>query len=219
MLRFRFDEQLKQLNNSLIEMGELVKVAIADASKALVEQDVVLAQKIIDSDDLLDVMEKEIEHICLKIIWQQQPVAGDLRLVSAILKMLTDLERIGDQASDISEITILLADKKYIKKLEHIPQMAEITMKMVTDAINAFIHKDIDLARYVIACDDDVDDLFLKVKNELIDLIKVNAENCEQAVDLLMIAKYYERIGDHAENVAEWVVFSITGEHKDKQVM
>jgi phosphate transport system protein len=219
MLRFKFEEQLKHLNASLVEMGELVKIAIAGASKALVDQDIELAKQIIDNDDKLDIMEKEIEHLCMKIIWQQQPVASDLRLVSAILKMLTDLERIGDQASDISEITILLADKKYIKKLEHIPQMAEISMKMVSDSIDAFIKKDLFLARDVITRDDFVDDLFLQVKNELIDLIKINAENCEQAVDLLMIAKYYERIGDHAENVAEWVVYSITGEHKNKQVM
>ena len=219
MMRRRFEEQLVQLNNSLIEMGEMVKQAIGDASKALVNQDVELAQTIIDLDDEIDSMEKEIESFCLKVIGQQQPVARDLRLISSILKMLTDLERIGDQAADISELTIYLAGKQYIKKLEHIPQMAEVTVKMVTDSIEAFVNKDAEMARAVIALDDVVDDLFVQVKNELMELIKINVENSDQAIDLLMIAKYYERIGDHAENLAEWVVFSITGEHKDKRNM
>jgi len=219
MMRKRFEEQLVQLNSALIEMGQMVKQAISDASKALVNQDIELAQTIIDLDDEIDSIEKEIEAFCLKVIGQQQPVARDLRLISSILKMLTDLERIGDQAADISELTIFLADKQYIKKLEHIPQMAELTTKMVTDSIEAFVNKDADMARAVIALDDKVDDLFVLVKNELIGLININTANSDQAIDLLMIAKYYERIGDHAENLAEWVVFSITGEHRDKNNM
>ena len=218
-MRSRFDEQLKELNNSLIGMAEIVKQAIANADKALIEQDTELAQSIIDSDDEIDNKEKEIESLCLKLIIRQQPVAGDLRLVSAVLKIITDLERIGDHATDISELTILLAERQYIKKLEHIPQMAAATMKMVTDSIEAFVNKDLQLARQVIAYDDEVDKLFAMVKKDLIELIKENADSGDQAIDLIMIAKYFERIGDHATNVAEWIVFSLTGAHKDSQIM
>lgn len=218
-MRNRFEEQLEKLNNTLIEMGAIVESAIEDATKALIEQDVELAQKIVNNDNTVDDKEKEIESLCLKLIMQQQPVARDLRLVSSILKIITDLERIGDQASDISEITVFLAGKKYIKKLEHIPQMAEATIKMVKESIDAFVRKDIDLAKKVIAYDDVVDDLFETVKNELIALIKENADNGDQAIDLLMIAKYFERIGDHATNVAEWVIFSLTGWRKDSKVI
>ncbi|MCL2812543.1 MAG: phosphate signaling complex protein PhoU [Clostridia bacterium] len=218
-MRSRFDEQLERLNTSLIEMGAIVEQAIADASKALIEQDVALAKKIIESDDVIDEKEKELESLCLKVILQQQPVAGDLRLVSSILKITTDLERIGDHASDISEMTQLLAKTQYISKLEHIPQMAAATMKMVTNSIDAFVKKDLSLARAVIASDDTVDELFTLVKNELIELIKQNPDNGDQAIDLIIIAKYFERIGDHATNIAEWVVFSITGKHKNIRIM
>ena len=218
-MRRKFDEQLEQLNNSLIEMAEIVKSAIADANKALIEQDVELAEKIIASDDEIDDKEKEIESLCLKLILQQQPVARDLRLVSAVLKIITDLERIGDHATDISELTILLAGRQHIKKLEHIPQMAAATMKMVTDSIDAFVKSDLELAQAVIAHDEEVDNLFEMVKKDLIELIKDSTDNSDQAIDLIMIAKYFERIGDHATNVAEWIVFSITGTHKDSKIM
>jgi len=218
-MRNKLDEQLQQLDNALIEMGAIVEKAIANATKALVEQDVALAQAIIAYDDETDEKEKEIESLCLRIILQQQPVARDLRLVSAVLKITTDLERIGDHAADISEITLLLAGKQYIKKLEHIPQMAEATMKMVNKSIEAFVKKDLELAKAVIAYDDTVDDLFDIVKNELVELIKENSDNSEQAIDLIMIAKYLERIGDHATNVAEWIVFSLTGMHKESRIM
>lgn len=218
-MRDNFDKQLLELNNSLIEMGEMVKKAISDATKALIEQDVEFAQKIISADDIIDDREKEIESLCLKLILRQQPVARDLRLVSAILKLITDLERIGDHASDISEYTIMLADRPYIKKMEHIPQMAAVTMRMVIDSITAFVNKDIDLAKKVIANDDEVDNLFETVREELTQLISENPNNGDQAIDIMMVAKYYERIGDHATNVAEWVVFSITGAHKDIQIM
>ena len=218
-MRKQFDEQLANLNDSLVEMSKIVEAAIANANKALVEQNVELAKQIIASDDAIDDMEKEIESVCLRLIIQQQPVASDLRLVSAILKILTDVERIGDHASDISEIVIFLAGKKYIKKLEDIPKMAEETIKMVQKSVEAFVKKDVKLAREVIDNDDVVDDLFCAVKDELIELIKQNKENGDQAIDLIMIAKYFERIGDHAVNIAEWVIFSITGFHKDIQVM
>jgi len=218
-MRSRFEEQLVRLNTSLIEMGALVEQAIADANRALIAQDVELAQRIIDSDDVIDNKEKELESLCLKLLLQQQPVARDLRLVSSVLKIITDLERIGDHASDISEMTLLLANSQYISTLEHIPQMATVTMKMVNDSIDAFVHKDLELAKAVIASDDTVDDLFTMVKSDLIELIKQNPDNGDQAIDLIIIAKYFERIGDHATNVAEWVVFSLTGTHKDKKIM
>lgn len=218
-MRNKFDEQLKRLNNTLIEMGGIVEQSIEVATKALVEQDLNLAQKAIDFDSVIDEKEKEIETLCLKLLLQQQPVASDLRLISSVLKMITDLERIGDQAADISEITILLADKPYIKKMEHIPQMAAATMKMVTESIDAFVKRDLELANKVIEYDDVVDDLFNTVKYDLIALIKENTEDSDQAIDLIMIAKYFERIGDHATNIAEWVVFSLTGTHKDSRIM
>ena len=218
-MRRKLDEQLNQLNDALIEMGEIVKQAIAKAEKALIEQDVELAQSIISSDDEIDNKEKEIESMCLKIILQQQPVASDLRLVSAVLKIITDLERIGDHATDISEITLLLAGKQFIKKLEHIPQMAAATMRMLTDSIDAFVKKDLELANDVIIYDEVVDNLFDMVKKDLIELIKENADNGDQAIDLIMVAKYFERIADHATNVAEWVVFSLTGVYKDSRIM
>jgi len=218
-MRSRFEELLRQLDIELIKMGGLVEMAITKANTALTEQDVDLAHEIISSDDEIDNQEKEIEGLCLKLILRQQPVAQDLRAVSSILKIVTDLERIGDHASDISEITLDLAGKQYIKKLEHISQMASATMKMVTESIDAFVKKDLALARKVIAEDDNVDNLFNAVKEELIDLIKDNSENGDQAIDLIIVAKYFERIGDHAVNVAEWVIFSLTGKHKDNRII
>ncbi|GHU69921.1 phosphate transport system regulatory protein PhoU [Spirochaetia bacterium] len=219
MMRSRFDEQLTLLNNSLIEMGALIEQTIGKAVKALEEQDVESAQKIIESDDIIDDKEKEIEGLCLKLLMNQQPVARDLRQVSTALKMITDMERIGDQAADISELCIYLAGREYIIHLKHIPQMADATIKMVTDSIDAFVKKDLALAQAVIVSDNAVDDLFEIVKKEMIQLIHEDVQNGEQAVDLLQIAKYFERIGDHAVNIAEWVIFSITGRHKDTQVL
>ena len=212
-MRRRFENQLEQLNDTLIEMGIIVEQAIAEANNALIGQDVELAQKIIAADEDIDNKEKDIEQQCLKILLQQQPVAGDLRLVSSVLKMVTDLERIGDHASDISEIVIHLAAEPYIKKLEYLPKMAAATMKMVNESIDAFVRKDEALARKVIADDDIVDDLFIALKLELIALINKDSNNGNQALDLLMIAKYFERIGDHATNIGEWVLFSLTGTH------
>jgi phosphate transport system protein len=218
-MRRKFDEQLNHLNNKLIEMAETVKHAITLADRALIEQDVELAQAIIDSEGEIDKQEKEIEKFCLEIILQQQPVASDLRLISAVQKIITDLERIGDHAEDISEITIHLAGKQYMKKMEHITQMAAATMKMVTDSIDAFVKKDIDLAKQVIAYDDEIDELFKKVKKDLIELLNRHPDNGDQAIDLIMAAKYFERIGDHAENIAERVVFSLTGIRKNSKIM
>ena len=218
-MRAEFDEQLALMNSLLIKMGSYIEIAIDMAVKALIEQDKELAEKTIRFDDEIDSLEKEIEQICLSIILRQQPVAGDLRQVSAVLKMITDIERIGDHAGDMSEITILLADAVYIKKLEHIPMMAEATSKMVTDSIDAFVKRDQALAEAVIASDDAVDELFNRVKDDLIALIREDIDNGGQAIDLIMIAKYFERIGDHAVNIAEWVIFSITGEHKHIRIL
>jgi phosphate transport system protein len=212
-MRARFDEQLATLNDMLIEMGALIETAISLATKALGEQDAALAEKAIAFDHDVDQKEKDIEALCLKLLLQQQPVARDLRLISAALKMITDMERIGDQAADISEITLMLSGTPFVKMPEHIPQMARATVKMVTDSVDAFVKKDLQLAQSVIAEDDIVDALFDEVKADLIALLRADKDSGEQAIDLLMVAKYFERIGDHAENIAEWVVFSITGKH------
>ena len=213
-MRNRFDRQLSTLNDELIEMGSMIEKSIETAIKALVNQDVDLARHAIEADEEIDRQERIIEDLCLKLLLQQQPVAKDLRLISSALKMITDMERIGDHASDISEITIALADQPYIKKLEHIQQMAKETIIMLVGSIEAFVDKDLEKANEVIKRDDVVDDLFNKVKKELIQMIHENADKGEQAADLLMVAKYMERIGDHATNISEWVIFSITGEHK-----
>jgi phosphate transport system protein len=214
-MRNRFDRQLVQLNDELIEMGGMIEKAIADTVKALVNQDTELAKVVIDYDEEIDHQEREIEQLCLKLLLQQQPVARDLRLISSALKMITDMERIGDHASDISEITLELSSQSYIKKLDHIQQMAKETMYMLVQSVDAFVNKDMDKAKEVIAHDDIIDELFGRVKKELINMIHENAEVGEQASDLLMAAKYFERIGDHATNISEWVIFSITGEHPD----
>lgn len=216
-MRSRFDEQLEELHSSLIEMGAMIEHAIAQTTKALMEQDSEIARTIMQNDDKIDDKEKEIESRCLKLLLIQQPVARDLRQISTALKIITDMERIGDQAADISELCIFLADQKYIKELDHIPSMARATIKMVSDSIDAYVKKDLDLAESVIAHDDVVDELFLRIKKDLIALVHEDADCGEQAFDLMQIAKYYERIGDHAVNIAGWVIFSITGKHKGKQ--
>lgn len=214
IMRNRFDEQLSQLNEEIIAMGTMIEQAIEAAVDALIHQNVEEAKRAMDSDKEIDHQEREIENLCLKLLLQQQPVARDLRVISAALKMITDMERIGDHAVDISELTIVMSGKPYMKRLEHIEQMAKETMVMLIRSLEAYVNKNLEQAREVIDHDDIVDDLFLKVKTELIQLIRENADNGEQAADLLMVAKYFERIGDHATNIAEWVIFSITGTHK-----
>ena len=210
-MRNRFDRQLTELNQDMIQMGHMIGQAIGMAISALNNRDKEQAEKVIDYDDEINEEERLIENLCLKLLLQQQPVARDLRVISSALKMITDMERIGDQAADISEITRSMAKTPYIKKLEHITQMAKETTVMVVSSIDSFVNKDVELARHVIESDDIVDELFVKVKSELISLISVDPANGEQATDLLMVAKYFERIGDHATNIAEWVLFSITG--------
>lgn len=213
-MRNRFDEQLHTLNHELLEMGALIERAIRSATDALVKQDVEAALQAIAADKEVDQAERDIESLCLKLLLQQQPVARDLRLISSALKMVTDMERIGDQASDIAELVIYLSKEPYIKELTHLPQMAENAIRMVTGALDAYVRKDMVLAQEVMAMDDAIDALFATVKDELIAAIRNDAAAGSQAIDLLMIAKYYERIGDHAQNIAEWVEYALTGRHK-----
>ena len=216
-MRSRFDEQLATLNKELIEMGALCEEAIADAAKALTTPDEKTAAKVEPLEAEINQKERDIESLCLKMLLQQQPVARDLRQISAALKMITDLERIGDQASDIAEI-ITFIDKKAGVDCEPICLMAEATIRMVTESIDAFVKRDVGIAQQAIAHDDTVDDYFLKVKRSLINMIAQRPADGEHALDLLMIAKYFERIGDHAVNIAEWVIFSVTGVHKGQTV-
>ena len=213
-MRNRFDEQLHTLNHELLEMGALIERAIRSATDALIRQDVEAALQAIAADKEVDQAERDIESLCLKLLLQQQPVARDLRLISSALKMITDMERIGDQASDIAELVIYLSKEPYIKELTHLPQMAENAIRMVTGALDAYVRKDVVLAQEVMGMDDAIDALFVTVKDELIALIRNDASAGSQAIDLLMIAKYYERIGDHAQNIAEWVEYALTGRHK-----
>ena len=213
-MRNQFEEQLNLLNMELLEMGALIEHAIESACHALINRDVEAANKAIIFDKEVDLKEREIETLCLKLLLQQQPVARDLRQISAALKMITDMERIGDQASDISGIVMYLAEKPYLKKLEHLPKMADAAIRMVTGSLDAYVKKDLEIAKQIIEMDDIIDDLFIVVKNELIEDIHQNSENGAQAMDLLMVAKYFERIGDHAQNIAEWVEYSVTGLYK-----
>ena len=211
-MRSRFDEQLALLNRELIEMGSLCEEVIALASRALTEGDRELAAKVAPLDEEIDQKERAIESLCLKLLLQQQPVARDLRQISAALKMITDMKRIGDQADDISEIIIYL-DGRTAEHDDLLRSMARATIKMVTESVDAYVKHDTILAEKVIADDDTVDDYFEQVKHALIGKIAANPDDGEYALDLLMIAKYFERIGDHAVNIAEWVIFSITGVH------
>ena len=204
-MRSRFDEQLHALGTELIEMGMLVEQAIRHASEALLKQDREQAARAIREDKGIDGKERDIEALCLKLLLQQQPVARDLRLISAAMKMITDMERIGDQAADIAEIVTFLADEPYAMELTDLTRMAEAAIRMVTGSIDAYVKHDAAMARTIIAMDDEIDALFDTVKHELIALIRTGAANGSQAIDLLMIAKYFERIGDHAQNIAECV--------------
>lgn len=218
MMRSRFEEQLTQLNTEMLEMGALIERAIENASEALEKRDLKAADRAIDIDDLADRKEKDIESLCIKMLLQQQPVARDLRQISAALKMITDMERISDQAADISEIVKFLAEHEPAGALRHLPQMAKVAIRMVTGSIDAYVKRDVGLARTIIDMDDEIDRLFSVIRKELIDLIREDNDNAESAMDMLMIAKYFERIGDHAQNIAEWVEYSITGMHKGEYI-
>ena len=210
-MRNRFDEQLEKLNAELITMGALCEQAITIAINALLygnDDDKVQFNKVHETEREIDQKERDIENLCMRLLLQQQPVAGDLRKISSALKMISDMERTGDQATDISDSTIHIRFENLRRKV-HISDMAAAAIKMVTDSIDSFVKKDLELAKAVAAYDDVVDRLFIKVKDELLILIKDGDVSC---LDLLMIAKYLERIGDHAVNIAEWVQYSITGQ-------
>lgn len=209
-MRSRFDEQLELLNAEMIRMGSMCEEVIALAASALVKGDTETAARIAPLDKEIDQKERDIENLCMKLLLQQQPVARDLRQISAALKMITDMERIGDQAEDIAEIITFL-NGRTAEEHSQIREMAKAAIKMVTDSVDAYVKHDTELAEQVIAYDDVVDEYFDSVKTNLIGMIAENPTDGEYALDLLMIAKYFERIGDHATNVAEWVLYSVTG--------
>lgn len=213
-VRKLFEEELSDLKTELVEMCRLTEKMIDNAITALVNRDRELGKSISQSDKRVDDYEMDIEKRCMRILLKQQPVAKDFREVSTALKMITDIERFGDQASDIGDIVYTMPGDRYIKKLEHITAMGNLAMKMVRESVNSFIENNEPLADEVIALDDKMDELFLTVKNELIELIKQDRANGDQAIELMMVAKYLERIGDHAVNVAEWTKFNETGVHE-----
>lgn len=214
-MRKQLDEQLVELNNEMIEMGALCEESIALAAAALSEGDVEMAARVAPLDLKIDEKERYIEGLCTRILMQQQPVASDLRQITAAYKMVTDMERIGDQAEDIAEIVSYLSGRT-AEEHYNIRKMAEATIKMVTESIDAYVKRDIELAEAVIAYDDVVDDYFETVKNNLINMIAENPSDGGFALDLLMIAKYFERIGDHAVNIAEWVAYTVAGIIREK---
>ena len=214
-MRSRFDSQLALLNTQLIQMGALCEEAISKAAKALEDGDCILAEKVKPLESEIDQMERDIETLCLKLLLQQQPVARDLRQISAAMKIITDMERIGDQAADIAEIILAMLAQGYVPEdVGHIREMASEVIKMVTESVDSYVRKDTVRAKLVTAHDDIVDMCFDQVKQVLIGKIAANPACGEHALDLLMIDKYLERIGDHAVNIAEWVIFAVTGEHR-----
>ncbi len=216
-MRELFRKQLEALHTMLIEMGALCEQVIDRTYKVILAGDKKAAAEIIEKDSEIDMKEREIESACLKLLLHQQPVATDLRQISAALKMITDMERIGDQASDIADIVKASKDLNISTHATKIGEMSQATMKMVTDSIDSFVKQDLDIARQVIADDDRVDNLFIEIKHQIAENMASDLNSKEQALDMLMIAKYYERIGDHATNIAEWVEFAITGQHRKEE--
>lgn len=221
-MRNRFEEQMNILHKELLEMGTLLEQAGNSVNIALNDKDIMQAKNAINFEVEVDQKERNIESLCLKLLLQQQPVAKDLRVVSSALKMITDMERIGDQIADIAEIVIQLIKTNHINKIKKLSKMSEATNRMLKASIDSFIKSDELLAKEVIQMDDIVDDLFITIREDIVKYIKspeniFNDNNTSQALDFLMISKYYERIGDHIVNIAEWVVFSLTGIHKDEK--
>lgn len=216
-MRNRFDRELELLNTELTEMGGLIETAIDHAVNALLQRGGDMARATLEYDSEVDHMEQTIETRCLRLLLHQQPVAKDLRVVSAALKMITDMERIGDQAGDIAELSMRLPETVDFHRLEHIRTMAKAASKMVTNAIDAFVGRNLELAESISDADDEVDALFDEVRDDLIEIVRQESGDVAAAIDLLMVAKYFERIGDHAVNISEWVVYSITGEHKSDE--
>lgn len=216
-IRNKYEEELSEVFNKLIRMCRATEIAIEKSVTALVKKDRNISAEVISEDKYIDGLEHEIEQDCLKILLMEHPVASDFRDVSAALKMITDLERIADQASDISEIALQFGDEDYIKEPEHIALMAKYVVRMVKDGVQSYVNRDLELARSLEKSDDMVDELFEKIKQDLIELIKKDGKNADQAILFMMIAKYLERISDHAVNIGEWVEYAVTGFHnKDR---
>ena len=213
-MRSRYDEELKNLHGALIDMGAMIESAISGAITALETRDIQRAKDIITYDEEIDAQERLIEETCMKLLLRQQPVARDLRMISTALKLITDMERIGDHAADISELAIMLRDLPQMNS-NSLREMAVQTSSMLISSVEAYVEQDEEKARAVIRQDDVVDDLFVTVKSEMIEAIRQNSDFSEAAADLLMAAKYFERIGDHATNIAEWTVYAFTGRHED----
>ena len=218
-MRANFDNKLSELNKKLLSMAAMTEQIIAMSIKSLEEQDTKLARETVEFDAKINEAEREVERICLNLLLQQPVFAEDLRRVSAALKMITDIERVGDQSADIADLNIQLIKKKQKWDLSDISEMARAATQMVNDAIDAYVNDDENLARKDISSDDKIDELFVKTKDKIIDEIAADKANGEKAIDTLMVAKYFERIGDHAVNIAEWVVFSVTGVHKTERIM
>ena len=215
MGRKNFENELKQLYIEIVEMGSFVESAIEDSIKAFRENNIELCKTIIENEKTVDEMEKRIESKCLWLIAREQPIASDLRKITAALKIITDMERIGDHAVDIAELTMRIADKNAFADSSHIPQMATAAIEMVRNAVTAYVNYDLKLAKTTEEKDDEVDEYFNLIKQELVEVFKNQAQNMDNAIDFLLIAKYLERIADHAVNICEWVHFSQTGEHKN----
>ena len=213
-MRMHFDQQLEELNLELIKMGALCERALRRAADQLLNEKETESQAVERMEDEINHKERDIENLCMKLLLQQQPVAKDLRMISSALKMISDMERIGDQAQDIADMSRFVKVQEIAHRM-NIGKMAEATIKMVTESIDSFVKKDLDSAAAVVKYDDVVDDLFLKVKTELPKLLQQDPQNAEYYIDLIMVAKYFERIGDHAENIAQWVEYSITGTHDE----
>ena len=219
MMRKLFDEELEKLNVDLTKMGHLVEVAIENMIDAFKHQDKSLAKEIITNDRLINDMERTVESRAFNLILRQQPIATDLRNVTTALKIFTDLERIGDQAADIAEIIMNFEGEHAYKTVEHIPTMAKKAKIMVHESIDSFIKKDLSTARLVKSMDDEIDALFEEVKQEVAEIIKENSERIDYCIDFLMIAKYLERVGDHAVNICEWLEFNQTGSVNDQRLI
>jgi|P1105metagenome_2_1110788.scaffolds.fasta_scaffold30077_2 phosphate transport system protein len=218
-VRVAFNTELQALHNDLVRMGGMIEDAIEKSVRSLELRSRELALSIIDGDHLVDQMEKDIESRCLNLLLRQQPVAKDLRSISTALKIITDMERIGDQAADIADITLHLNEGQSLHMAKHLPAMAQVASDMVHKSVTAFVHSDLQLARETMERDDEVDTLFLQVRSDMISLLQSGAEHADQAIDVMMMAKYLERIGDHAVNICEWVEFFVTGEYKNTRII
>ena len=218
MIRSNFESKLKELHVDIIEMGSLVETAIKNSIKAFQTRNFELCKAIVENDSVIDEMEKKIESKCLWLIAREQPIASDLRKITTALKITTDMERIGDHAEDIADLAMRIADKNAFADSSHLPQMEAAAVDMVNDAINAYVNSDLELAKRTAERDDVVDDYFNLIKQELVQVFGTQPHDMDSAIDFLLIAKYLERIADHAVNICEWVKFSQTGEHKNTQI-